>query len=140
MIVWTKVDENYAQVKFTGQGQAELKLPGVPDDARLALVDMFLTNSKADHYSVDLGRDKNGASSYTSWISGGGQPSSVFPVEVEKDQGIHQTYFGDSDGHSSHYGLWDSSLIVTTDGATVFHRACTCVRVHCCSVHGFRTY
>jgi len=33
------------------------------------------------------------------------------------------TYFGDSDGHSSHYGLWYSSMIVSTNGAQLYmHR------------------
>jgi hypothetical protein len=91
--------------------------------ARYALVDVFMTNSKKDHYNVDLGRDKNGASSYTSWVSGGKQPSSIFPTEVEKDQGVHMTYFGDGDKHSTHYGIWYSSLIVTTNGAQTYHGA-----------------
>lgn len=121
-IVWTKVPEGYVQTKFTSQGQQALTLPGVPSSARYALVDIFMTNSKKDHYNIDLGRDKNADTTYTSWISGGGQPSSQFPAQVETDQGIHQTYFGDSDGHSSHYGIWYSSLIISTDGATTYHR------------------
>ena len=121
-IAWTKVPEGFVQAKFNTQGQQALTLPGVPSEARVALVDIFMTNSAKDHYNIDLGRDKNSDSRYTSWVAGGGQPSSSFPAQVETDQGIHQTYFGDADGHSSYYGIWYSSLIITTDGATTYHR------------------
>ena len=123
-VIWTKVDEDFAQVAFSADGQSEITLPNVPAEARLALVDMFITFSAEDHFVVDIGRDQNSNNKYISWLTNGGQPSASFPVEVETDQGIHQMYFGDQDGHSTHYGLWYSSLIISTDGATTYHGLC----------------
>lgn len=88
---------------------------------------------------MDIGRDKNSATRYTSWLTGGGQPSSTFVSAVETDQGVHMTYFGDSDSHSSYYGYWYSSMIISVNGGTTFHHVSgnggkgqgyTFVRVH----------
>ena len=121
-IKWKKIPEGYVQATFTSQGQQSMELPGVPSNARYALVDVFMTNSKNDHYNVDLGRDKNDATAITSWITGGGRPSSSFPTQVGQDQGALLTYFGEDDNHSSFYGLWYSSQIISTNGAVVYHQ------------------
>jgi len=31
-----------------------MEIPGLPTEAKFALVDVFMTNSKADHYSINL--------------------------------------------------------------------------------------
>ena len=98
-----------------------MEIPGLPTEAKFALVDVFMTNSKADHYSINLGRDADDGG--TTWVSGGGRPSSSFSSQSKDSPGVHMTYFGDSDGHSSHYGLWYSSMIVSTNGAQLYmHR------------------
>lgn len=45
---WKKVPEGYAQASFKAEGQQQLTLPNVPADARLALVDVFMTNAATD--------------------------------------------------------------------------------------------
>jgi ssDNA-specific exonuclease RecJ len=116
---WTRMDTSVTEFHFSGRTTREISLTGVPESATYVLADVFVTATTSDHMNIALARaapptDQN-------WVGQRGQrPSTKFGAGVGVVDQVLLTYFGESDGFSSNYGIWYSSQIVPVDGNTVY--------------------
>ena len=89
----------------------------IPSTARYVLADVFVTASTSDHQNIVLGRDV--LTNQKNWVdTRGQQPSGQFGTLTR--QAVTLTYFGESDGFTSNFGIWYSSQHVPCSGRTIY--------------------
>lgn len=90
----------------------------VPTNARYILANVFITASTSDHQNFALSSSQ--WASVQSWVNTRGQqPSTLFGSLTQKDH-VTLTYFGETDGFSSNYGIWYNSQTIPVSGRTVW--------------------
>lgn len=90
----------------------------VPASARYVFANVFVTASSSDHQNFVLSSTQWGNAQ--GWVNTRGtQPSTNFGTLTQKDH-VTLTYFGETDGFSSNYGIWYNSLSVPVTGRTVW--------------------
>lgn len=108
-----------SELSFTGTVNTSGTLnSAIPTNARYILANVFATASSSDHQNFVLS-----ATQWTNVVTyvgtRGNQPSTQFGSLSQKDHVI-LTYFGETDGFSSNYGIWYNSEIIPVSGRTVW--------------------
>jgi hypothetical protein len=119
VIQWVEITPAILEFSWTGSVTSSAKtLPSaVSTSARYVLADVFVTASTTDHQSIVLGRDV--LTDQKNWVdTRGTQPSTQFGTLTR--QAVTLSYFGESDGFSSNYGIWYSSQHIPTTGRTFY--------------------
>ena len=103
----------YTEFSWTGSQSFAVSLnAAVPTTARAILCDIFVTASSNDHQNICLSRT---AAEYTkNWVDPRGlQPSTQFGANPPStNHTVRLTYYGETDGFTSNYGIWYSSQYV----------------------------
>jgi len=93
--------------------QLTLNPSTVPSNARYLLANIFITASASDHENFSFTRTNIG--NQKNWVDVRGQnPDTQFGA-VAQDSCV-LTYFGESDGFTSNYGIWYSSQTLPVSG------------------------
>ena len=90
----------------------------VPANARYILANAFITASSSDHQNFVLSATQ--WSDARTWVDPRGtQPSTQFGTLTQKDN-VTLTYFGETDGFTSNYGIWYNSLSIPVNCTTLW--------------------
>ena len=117
---FTEITPFAKEFSFSNTVNYEQTLTGssVLNSARWVLCDIFITASTSDHQNFKFSRTNTGSTK--NWIdSRGQQPSSQFG-NLTSQQLLTLTYYGESDGFSSNYGIWYASQWLPTNGAKLW--------------------
>lgn len=84
-----------------------ISLSGLPTDLIAIIANVFVTSSLNDHFNTVF-RGASVPGSYKNWVDARGQqPSTKFGnLGASNSRGAVHTYFGESDGYTSNYGIW----------------------------------
>jgi hypothetical protein len=108
-----------SQFSFSGAANTSLTLStSIPTNARYILANIFVTASISDHQNFVLSATQ--WSNVQNWVNTRGtQPTLNFGTLTAKDH-VTLTYYGETDGFSSNYGIWYNSQTVPASGRTVW--------------------
>jgi hypothetical protein len=107
-------------ISYTGTVNAQYTLnpDTVPAAARYIFCDIFVTASITDHQNFMFSRSNMG--NQKSWVNTrGSNPANEFGNLTAQENTII-TYYGESDGFTSNYGIWYPSQFLPTVGRTVW--------------------
>ncbi len=97
----------------TANIQLTLNPSSIPSNARYLLCNIYVTASSSDHENFSFTRSNVG--NHKNWVdTRGANPDGQFG-SVAQDSCV-LTYFGESDGFSSNYGIWYSSQTLPVTG------------------------
>lgn len=108
-----------SEFSFTGTVNTSRTLnASVPVNARYILANVFITASASDHENFVLSATQwNNAKN---WVDArGNQPSGQFGSLTQQDH-VTLTYFGETDGFTSNYGIWYNDLSIPVSGQTLW--------------------
>jgi hypothetical protein len=107
-------------ISYTGTVNAQYTLDPntVPAAARYIFCDIFVTASITDHQNFMFSRSNMG--NQKSWVNTrGSNPANEFGNLTAQENTII-TYYGESDGFTSNYGIWYPSQFLPSVGRTVW--------------------
>jgi hypothetical protein len=109
------------EYSFSNQTLANIALTGVPANARYILANVFLTTGISDHFNMVLGRS---VAADNSWVgTRGSRPSTSFTNNQAQNKVI-LTYFGETDGFTSNFGIWYSSQVIPINSNSTLDSVC----------------
>jgi hypothetical protein len=107
-------------ISYTGTVNAQYTLnPNtVPAGARYIFCDIFVTADRTDHQNFMFSRSNMG--NQKNWVdTRGSNPANEFGNLTAQENTII-TYYGESDGFTSNYGIWYPSQFLPSVGRTVW--------------------
>jgi hypothetical protein len=109
------------EYSFSNQTLANIALTGVPANARYILANVFLTTGISDHFNMVLGRS---VAADNSWVgTRGSRPSTSF-TNNQAQHKVILTYFGETDGFTSNFGIWYSSQVIPINSNSTLDSVC----------------
>ena len=108
-----------SEFSFTGVVNTSRTLnSSVPTNARYIFANVFITASSSDHQNFNLSATQ--WSDAKNWVNNKGeQPSAQFGNLTQKDH-VSLTYFGETDGFTSNFGIWYNNLHIPVSGRTIW--------------------
>jgi hypothetical protein len=107
-------------ISYSGtiNGQYAVGSTSIPSAARWVFADVFVTANISDHQNFMLTRSNFGAQK--TWVdTRGNNPANEFG-NLTQDDVTFITYFGESDGFTSNYGLWKAGLLIPSSGRNIW--------------------
>lgn len=100
-------------INGTANIQLTLNPTSIPSNARYLLANIYITATSSDHENFSFTRTSVG--NQKNWVDTRGQNPDTQFGSVAQDSCV-LTYFGESDGFSSNYGIWYSSQTLPVTG------------------------